>query len=133
MIIGVGSIIVLVGIHHRQHTLQQKLVSAQLSLKMIKYWDGKDPRFEAMMRLVPRNQVMELGPDVDHYFAIWEEISVFCNEKTITDTHFNEFFRADLMAIYGNKVVYDYLEKERTDEVYNNLWKLIQETLKNGY
>ena len=130
LVIGVGSIIALLIIHHRQHSLQQKLVSAQLSLKMLKYWDGTDSQFESMMRLVPRDYIIKPNPSLDHYFAIWEEIAVFCNEKTITKTHFNEFFRADLMAIYGNKSVYNYLEKEHTDEAYNNLWELIQETRK---
>ena len=63
------------------------------------------------------------------YLSIWEQIAVFCNEKTITENHFDEFFKHDLQAIYDNRTVYRYLEGEdHTDVAYNNLWSLLQKT-----
>ena len=95
MIISIGVVLALVLIYRSQHGLQQRLVSAQLSLKMLEYWDdSKHKDFADLVELIPLSKVKEDDPRIGSYLSIWEEIAVFCNEKTITNTHMKEFFQA---------------------------------------
>ena len=129
MIISIVVVLVLVLIHRSQHGLQQRLVSAQLSLMMLEYWDGKKHKdFVDLVELIPLSKVKEDDPRIGSYLSIWEEIAVFCNEKTITNTHMREFFKPDLKAIHDNTVVCGYLKKKHTKTTYHNLWELMEKT-----
>ena len=129
MIISIGVVLALMFIHRNQHGLQQRLVSAQLSLKMLEYWDPlKHEDFANFVELVSNSEVGEDDHYIGNYLSIWEEIAVFCNEKTITNTHMREFFKPDLKAIHDNTVVCGYLKKNHTKTTYHNLWELMEKT-----
>ena len=131
IVLGLASIIALLLIHYRQHGLQQKLVSAELSMKMLKYLDENGHKdFTNLVNsfsisISKMEKIEEFNARLDRYLEIWEEIAVFCKERTITKTHRKEFFEADLKIIRLNSVVYDYLKKEHTKTTYHNLWKLM--------
>jgi len=131
IVLGLVSITVLLFIHYRQHGLQQKLVSAELSMKMLKYLDEKGHKdFTNPVKLFSISEmekIEEFNARLDSYLEIWEKVSVFCKEGTITKTHRKEFFEADLKTIRLNPMVYDYLKKEHTETTYYNLWKLMEE------
>lgn len=127
--IGLASIITLLYIHHRQHGLQQKLVSAQLSMKMLKHLDENGhKKFTDPDALQPASEILENNTGVDGYLEIWEEIAVFREEGTITKTHMKKFFEVDLCTIRNGSVAYDHLKDKHTKTKYHNLWKLLEET-----
>ena len=116
-------------IHYRQHGLQQRLISAQLSLKMLEHWeDDKHKNFADFMERVANSEVEEDNPYIGNYLSVWEEIAVLCNEGTITKNHRKEFFEPDLKAMHDNTVVCGYLKKKHTKTTYHNLWKLMEKT-----
>ena len=136
IVLGLASITALLLIHYRQHGLQQKLVSAELSMKMLKYLDENEHKnFTNLVEsfsISETEKIEEFNARLDRYLEIWEEIAVFCKERTITKTHRREFFEADLKIIRLNPVVYDYLKKEHTETTYHNLWKLMEKIWPHG-
>ena len=129
MIISIGAVLALMFIHRNQHGLQQRLVSAQLSLKMLEYWDPlKHGDFANFVELVSNSEVGEDDHYIGNYLSVWEEIAVLCNEGTITENHRKEFFEPDLQAIRDNTAVCSYLQEKHTKTTYHNLWELMEKT-----
>lgn len=128
-IFSIGLVVTLLFIHWRQHSLQQKMVSAQLSQTMLEYWQpDKHGWFVDLIKAMPTTEIKEDNKDLGRYLAIWETIAVYCNEGTITKKHRNELFVPDLKNIRNNKAVCGYLKSKYTDTTYNHLWKMMKET-----
>ena len=130
-LVSAGLVGTLLFIHRRQHSLQRKMVSAQLSQKMLEYWEPDKHRwFVTFVELMPVSDggIKEGDPGIARYLSIWEEIAMYCNEGTITKNHRDQLFVPDLKYIRSNKVVCGYLKKKHTNMTYNNLWKLMEET-----
>lgn len=126
----VGAIVIAVTIYFINNKLLQqrkKMDSAELSLKLLEYWERKKHEdFSDMVELVSECKVKEHDPKIKHYLGIWEDIAVFCNEGMIIECHRKEFFDADLRMIRNNKVVFGYLKKKHTETIYSNLWELME-------
>ena len=124
--LGLVSIIALLLIHYRQHGLQKKLVSAQLSMKMLKHLNENGHKdFTDLTTSYFGSKAEEIDARLDRYLEIWEKIAVFHKEGTITKIHMKEFFKDDLRTIRWNPLVYGRLEKKHAKTTYHNLWKLM--------
>lgn len=116
-------------IHHRQHALQRKMVSAQILHKLLEHWDTHNyKRFVDMTKIIsnPRTDVSE---DILHtYLGHWEGMATFYKEGTLTKSH-AKFFEPYLQDIRNNKVVWGCLKSVHDNDkaAYNNLWKMIRD------
>lgn len=122
-----GLIIALMVIHYRQHSLQQKIASAQLSQKMLEYWKyDKHQDFVITMEGIKKRRGGDVPEsDLDYFLPIWDEVAMHCNERTITKTHARMFFLPDLKITCANKSVQEYMKKNKAK--YPHFWKMMQE------
>lgn len=116
--------------HHKDLLKQQKIVnSAELSLQILETWsERKNPKFTGFLDKLENSTVSENDPDMQLFLDVFESIAVFRKEGTLTETHVDEFFSANLKQIRDNPITSGYLDdlERQNSTLYTNLIALLK-------
>ena len=135
----VSSLIIARTIHKRNVASleqQRKVNSAELTLKLLEWWDGINTFTKLIFKLSKPNAKFTDEED-GVFFALtkFEAIAILLKDKTLTENHVREFFGMDLVRINANESIrriLDEYHQEDIDHNYNNLKELLDESKKWG-
>ena len=129
-----GSLAIAYAIHRtskRQHALQIKATSADISMKLFEKWRiDKNEKFQKLLTDLDDSNVTPSDSRLDPFLNTLEEIAVFWNEGTLIDNHVKEFFGSILECFTDHPVAYRYFKSRREENPksnYKNLQDLLDE------
>ena len=115
---------------------QEKVNSAELTLKLLEKWDGPGTFTEMLYKLETPNAKFTDEKDGVHFvLGIFEGIAILRNDKTLTENHVREFFGTDIVRIDANESVMKILNEYHHEDIehnYSNLKAMLDDSKKWG-